>query len=176
MSCLDGEEALRAIRAAGAPAAISSDVLDRMLLHAEECPTCSAELREAAARAVLAQSPPVRRDPARAARLRARVLERATGGSPSVPSVRAARPWPRSRARASVGWLASAALAVALLTHHGFHEPLSSGWLVAAAFAAVALGLGMYARSQQRRAAELEHRLSARDPAHPDDRPGPPGR
>jgi hypothetical protein len=176
MSCANGQEALRAIRAAGDPAAVSPDEIDGMLLHAEECPVCSAELREAAARAILAQSPPVRRDPARAARLRSQVLARATGGGLSaVPSMRAVRPRRRSRTLASVGWLASAALSVALLAHHGFHEPLSSGWLVAALFAAVALGLGIYAQAQKRHAAELERRLNSHEPPHPHDRPGSSG-
>jgi hypothetical protein len=67
--------------------------------------------------------------------------------------------------------MASAAMFVALLAHHGFHEPLSSGWLAAAAFAAAAVGLGLYARSQKRYATELEHRLGSRGPAHPGDRP-----
>jgi hypothetical protein len=176
MSCVNGQEALRAIRAAGDPAAASSDEIDGMLMHAEECPTCSAELREVAARAILAQSPAIRMDPARAARLRARVLASTSGGSLSaVPSMRAVRPRRRSRTLASVGWLASAGLSVALLAHHGFHEPLSSGWLVAALFAAVALGLGIYAQAQKRHAEELEHRLSTQDSPHPDDRPGSPG-
>jgi hypothetical protein len=89
--------------------------------------------------------------------------------------MRAVRPRRRSRTLASVGWLASAGLSVALLAHHGFHEPLSSGWLAAALFAAVALCLGIYARAQKRYAENLEHRLSAQESPRPDDRRGSPG-
>jgi hypothetical protein len=123
-----------------------------------------------AARAILAQSPLVKLEPARAARLRARVLAQATGDRP-LPAARPVRPV-RRRPRvyaAGGGWLAAAALVVALLTHHGFHEPLSSGWLAAAGFAAVALGLGIYALAQKRHAAQLEQQMSSGEPALPND-------
>jgi hypothetical protein len=163
MSCPDGWEAPSAIQDAGDPGAISSEQIDEMLRHADECPECSAPLRDLAARAILAQSPLVRLEPARAARLRARVLAQATGDR-GLPAARPVRKRPRVHTGAG-GWLAAAALVVALLTHHGFHEPLSSGWLVAAGFAAVALGLGIYALSQKRHVAQLEQQMSSREPA-----------
>jgi len=63
--------------------------------------------------------------------------------------------------------MAAAALAVALLTHHGFHQPLSSGWLAAAALSLVALGAGMYAMSQRRRVETLEYEMKFREGAAP---------
>ena len=57
--------------------------------------------------------------------------------------------------------MAAAALVVALLTHHAFHEPLAAGWLAAALFALLALGLGYYAMQQRRRRAELQHQLDS---------------
>jgi hypothetical protein len=50
---------------------------------------------------------------------------------------------------------------VALITHHGFHEPLRAGWLAAGAFAVLALGLAIYADAQRRRLLELEQRLGS---------------
>ena len=166
MNCPRGREALSASPAAGDPGAISPEEIDEMLRHADECPRCSARLRDLAAQAILAQSPLVKLEAARAARLRARVLAQATGNR-SLPG---GRPVRRPRARTGAGgWLAAAALVVALLTHHGFHEPLDSGWLVAAGMAAVALGLGIYALSQKRRAAHLEQQMSSREVALPND-------
>ena len=145
MTCNDEQAALLAMLRARDPRTLTSDELDQILRHADECPHCSTELRNLAARAVLAQSPVARLDPARSARLRARVLAHAAGErAPSIAHPRPRRTLPR---RAS-GWMAAATLGIALLTHHGFHEPLSSGWLAAAGFAAVALGLGVYAAAQ----------------------------
>ena len=167
MNCPNGPEALSAIQGAGDPAAISSEEIDEMLRHADECPQCAPRLRDLAAQAILAQSPLVRLEPARAARLRARVLAQATTAR-SLPAPRPVRKRPRDHTGAG-GWLAAAALVVALLTHHAFHEPLGSGWLVAAAMAAVALGLGIYALSQKRYVAHLEQQMSSREAALPSD-------
>ena len=57
--------------------------------------------------------------------------------------------------------MAAAALVVALLTHHAFHEPLEAGWFAAALFALLALGLGYYAMQQRRRMEDLQHQLDA---------------
>ncbi|MGH7459056.1 MAG: hypothetical protein ACREKN_08280 [Longimicrobiaceae bacterium] len=49
------------------------------------------------------------------------------------------------------GWATAAGLALLLFTHHSFHQPLDSGWLAAAAFATLALLLGVYALRLRRR-------------------------
>lgn len=149
---------LRALAASARPETLSGDDIDRLLRHADECPDCSAELRDFAARAVVAQAPALTLDPAHAERLRRRILAPATlARVPEPPQI------PRKPARATLalggGWLAAASLAVALLTHHGFHEPLGSGWLIAAAFALLALGITVYAVAQRRRVEALEYEL-----------------
>jgi hypothetical protein len=151
---------LRALVAAGRPEALSDEQIDRILRHAGECPECSAELGDFASRAILAQAPELHLDAAHSERLRARVLARAV---PHEGPVRA-RVVPR-RAFAftsSSGWLAAAAMAVALITHHGFHEPLRAGWLAAGAFALLALGLAIYADAQRRRLLDLEQQVGSR--------------
>lgn len=165
MSRMQEHEELRAVISAGAPATLSSQQIDRMLRHAEECPACAAELREIAARAIAAQAPAVRLDSPHRERLRARVLARAAPvPAPVRDGTRRASTRPPVRRSDSTGWMAAAVLAVALLTHHGFHQPLSSGWLAAAGFALLALGLGSYALAQRRRVAELRDQLNPRDP------------
>ena len=148
----------RAAMGAGPPEAMSDDELEGMLAHADECADCAPALRDFAARALAAQAPPVRMEAARAADVRRRVLVGTARGH-AEPRAR------RSRYAAAYpgGWMAAAALVVALLTHHAFHEPLEAGWLAAALFALLALGLGHYALQQRRRMAELQHRLDAAD-------------
>jgi hypothetical protein len=146
----------RAAMEAGPPEALSDDELEGMLAHADECADCAPALRDFAARALAAQAPPVRMEPARAADVRRRVLVGAARGF--------AEPRARRRGYAAAypgGWMAAAALVVALLTHHAFHEPLAAGWLAAALFALLALGLGFYVLQQRRRMAELQHQLDA---------------
>jgi hypothetical protein len=145
----------RAAMDAGPPEALSDDEVDGMLAHADECADCAPALRDFAARALAAQAPPVRMEPARAASVRRRVLVGARGRA----APRARRP--RYAAAYPGGWMAAAALVVALLTHHAFHEPLAAGWFAAALFALLALGLGYYALQQRRRMAELQHQLDA---------------
>ena len=160
---------LRALAASARPETLSGDDIDTLLRHADDCPGCSAELRDFAARAVVAQAPVLTLEPARAERLRRRILAPATlAREPEpapIPQI------PRKPARATLalggGWLAAAALAVALLTHHGFHEPLGSGWLIAAAFALLALGITVYAVAQRRRVEALEYELRSRERTPP---------
>jgi hypothetical protein len=146
----------RAAMDAGAPEALSDEELEGMLAHADECADCAPALRDFAARALAAQASPVRMEPARAADVRRRVLVAAARLS-TAPRKR--RPY--TAAAYPGGWMAAAALVVALLAHHGFHEPLAAGWLAAALFALLALGLGFYVLQQRRRMAELEHQLDA---------------
>lgn len=156
-------DVLRALVAAGRPDALSDEQIDRILRHAAECPDCSVEFSDFAARAILAQAPELHLDAGHSERLRARVLVHAVPRGEPVRALPAPR---RSLAltRGS-GWLAAAAMAVALITHHGFHEPLRAGWLAAGAFALLALGLAIYADHQRRRLAELERRLGSRGDA-----------
>ena len=146
----------RAAMAAGAPEALSDDELDGMLAHADACAECAPALRDFAARALASQAPPVRMEAARAADLRRRVLL-GTARRSTEPRAHQAR----SAAAYPGGWMAAAALMVALLTHHAFHEPLEAGWLAAALFAMLALGLGHYVLQQRRRMAELQHQLDS---------------
>lgn len=158
-------DALRALVAAGRPEAISDEQIDRILRHAGECPECSSELNDFAARAILARAPDLRLDAAHSERLRARVLASAV---PHGGAVRA-RVVPRRpfAFTSSSGWLAAAAMVVALITHHGFHEPLRAGWLAAGAFALLALALAIYADRQRRRLAELEQQLGSHGDTEP---------
>lgn len=161
---MTAHDELRALAASARPETLSGDDIDSMLRHADECPDCSAELRDFAARAVVAQAPALTLEPAHAERLRLRILAPATLAReppPAPPQI------PRKPARANLalggGWLAAASLAVALVTHHGFHEPLGSGWLIAAAFALLALGATIYALAQRRRAEALEFELRSKE-------------
>ncbi len=144
----------RAAMEAGAPEALSDDELEGMLAHADECADCAPALRDFAARALAAQAPAVRMEPARAADVRRRVLAAA-----ARPSTAPRKRGPAYAAASPGGWMAAAALVVALLTHHAFHEPLEAGWFAAALFALLALGLGYYAMQQRRRMEDLQHQL-----------------
>ncbi|HEY0022837.1 MAG TPA: hypothetical protein VGB24_08005 [Longimicrobium sp.] len=146
----------RAAMDAGAPEALSDDELEGMLAHADECADCAPALRDFAARALAAQAPAVRMEPARAADVRRRVLVAA-----ARPSTAPRKRRPGYAAAYPGGWMAAAALVVALLTHHAFHEPLEAGWFAAALFALLALGLGYYAMQQRRRMEDLQHQLDA---------------
>jgi len=166
MNPVNEHQELHSIVASTEPEAASAEQIDQILRHAEECAACAPPLRSYAARAVLARTPVARLDPDRSARLRARVL---AGAAPRP--ARVAPPARRPAAFRGGGWLAAAALAVALLTHHGFHQPLSSGWLAAAVFALVALGVAVYAVAQRRRVTTLEYEMRFRDGAgEPTDR------
>jgi hypothetical protein len=166
MTGMDEHATLRAVVASGRPETVSEEQIERLLAHAGDCTDCSAELYEFAATAILAQTPVVRFAPERSARVKERLLARTRiRVEPATPPARSAtRHWiPHGS-----GWLAAAAMGIALITHHGFHEPLRAGWLVAAGFAIISLGLAVYARSQKQRLAELEQRLSGHEHGAPD--------
>ena len=55
--------------------------------------------------------------------------------------------------------MVAAGLAALLITHHGFHQSLSFGWLTAGVFAAVSVGLGAYALAQRDRLVALQSGL-----------------
>jgi hypothetical protein len=165
MSGMDEHATLRAVVASERPETLSEEQIERLLSHAADCTDCAAELNDFAAAAILAQAPAVRFDPERSARVRERVLARTRiRVEPAAPQ---AVPPVRNSSRAGMmrgsGWLAAAAMGVALITHHGFHEPLRAGWLVAAGFAIIALGLAVYARAQRQRLADLEQRLGLQE-------------
>lgn len=166
MNGMDEHATLRAVVASERPEAVSEEQIERLLDHAAECADCSAELYEFAATAILAQTPTVRFDPGRSARVKERLLAR-TRISLEPPAASAAPAPVRTPKRHWIpygsGWLAAAAMGIALITHHGFHEPLRAGWLVAAAFAILALGLGLHVRAQRERLADLEQRLALQE-------------
>jgi hypothetical protein len=163
---MDEHATLRAVVASARPEAVSGEQIERLLAHAGDCTDCSAELYEFAATAILAQTPVVRFAPERSARVKERLIART--GVRVEPAVSPARAAKRHWIPHGSGWLAAAAMGIALITHHGFHEPLRAGWLVAAGFAIIALGLAVYARSQKQRLTELEQRLSGHEHAGPD--------
>ena len=157
MSGPDEHATLCAVVASQRPETLSEEQIERLLRHAAECAGCAAELNDFAASAILAQAPAVHFDPERSARVRERLLARTRLRlEAAAPPARAAN---RHAFPYASGWLAAAAMAIALITHHGFHEPLRAGWLVAAGFAMIALGLAIHARAQRQRLADLEHRL-----------------
>ncbi|HEY0154865.1 MAG TPA: hypothetical protein VGB92_22835 [Longimicrobium sp.] len=166
MSGVDEHATLRAVVASGRPETVSEEQIERLLAHAGDCTDCSAELYEFAATAILAQTPVVRFDPERSARVKERLLARTrVRVEPAAPPARLAK---RHWIPHGSGWLAAAAMGVALITHHGFHEPLRAGWLVAAGFAIIALGLAVHSRGQTQRLAELEQRLGMQEHEGPD--------
>lgn len=156
MSGVDEHATLRAVVAAGRPEALSEGEIERLLSHAADCDGCAAELNDFAAAAILAQAPAVPFDPERSAQVKERVLARTRIRIEPAARVRAS---PRAGMALGSGWLAAAAMGIALITHHGFHEPLRAGWLVAAGFAILALGLAVHSHAQRQRLAELEQRL-----------------
>lgn len=147
------------------PETFSQEHVDRLLRHADECPECAARFHELVARAIMAQPGKAELGAERRDRLRERVLS-AIRDQPQGQGTAPSRTSHRTLSRAG-GWLAAAGLSGALLTHHSFHEPLTSGWLAAAAFGVLALGLGLYSRALKQRVAELEQGGAGRDGAPP---------
>lgn len=156
---------LRVVAASGVPETLTREHVDRLLRHAEECPECASRFNELAARAIMAQPGKAELTPERRERLRERVLL-AIRDQPQRPGTARSRTPHRTFSRAG-GWLVAAGLSGALLTHHSFHEPLRSGWLAAAAFGILALGLGLYSWALKQRLAELERGAAGRDGSPP---------
>jgi hypothetical protein len=133
---------------------LESAELDRLLAHLGECPECVELLRQyrdAAAGLVLLA--PVRGlDPARSAALQNRLMTR-------VRADRGSRTATASGVDRWIGWMVAAGLAGILLVHHSVHRTLDYGWLAAGVLTFALVGLGLYARKQQRRAAELQRRI-----------------
>jgi hypothetical protein len=132
--------------------------LDQLLVHLGECAECTGLLREyrevAASLALLA--PAVGMEPSRSAALRRRLMARvqADRGTRAARVLRVDR-W--------MGWLVAASLAGVLLVHHSVHRTVDYGWLAAGILTFVLVGLGVYARIQQRRASLLRERLAEQE-------------
>jgi hypothetical protein len=132
--------------------------------HARECAQCALQLqsyREVVAG--LASTLPYRPlDPARSARLRARVLARAAGKSTvlggSAPGS-TSKKLPAGWWAGSTGWAVAAGLAGLLLVHHSVHRPLAYGWLASGILTLVLLALLLYVGRQRARLSALEVRL-----------------
>jgi anti-sigma factor RsiW len=140
-------EELRGLLAAEALGALDAPERAALLVHLAECRACAeevAELREAAG-ALVHAAPIVALDPARAERIRSRLLARAAAER---------RPAPRSgwgrRVSSGLGWATAAGLATLLLTHHSFHRPLDLGWVAAAVLGVLLFVVGSYAAAQRR--------------------------
>jgi hypothetical protein len=131
--------------------------LEHVLAYVRDHPECAKllqEYRDAAANLSLG-IPHRQLDPLRARALRSRLIARAQTSAPT-----------RSRSREATsliyrwsGWMVAAGLAGVLLVHHSVHRPLDHGWLAAGGLVVIVLGLGIYARAQRSRVAELESRL-----------------
>jgi anti-sigma factor RsiW len=143
-------EAVQEMLAAAALGMLEHAELQRVLAHTGDCPECAhllQEYRDAAAQLAL-MLPPERLDPARSARVKARLLARvqAEKGRGAIYAWRADR-W--------VGWLVAAGLAGVLLVHHSVHRTLDYGWLAAGVLAIILVGVIVYAGIQKRRATAL---------------------
>jgi putative zinc finger protein len=128
--------------------------LERLQAHLAGCPGCVQLLRQYrdAAAGLALQVPAGTLDPARSAAIRNRLMAR----------VRAGRETRTTRGPGVdrwLGWMVAAGLAGILLVHHSVHRTVDYGWLLAGVLTFVLVGLGVYARKQQRRAAELQQRL-----------------
>jgi putative zinc finger protein len=128
--------------------------LERLRVHLGQCPDCMELLRQyrdaAAGLALLAPARGLK--PARSAALRTRLMTRvqADQGARAARGLRVDR-W--------LGWMVAAGLAGILLVHHSVHRTLNYGWLAAGVLTLALVGLGLYARRQQHRAAELQQKL-----------------
>lgn len=138
-------EAVQEMLAAAALGMLEGAELQQVVAHTSGCAECARllqEYREAAANLAL-MLPAQRLDPARSARMKARLIARvrADKGKGVTSAWRADR-W--------IGLAAAAGLAGLLLVHHSVHRPLDYGWLAAGILAVVLAGVGVYARLQRR--------------------------
>lgn len=155
-------EELRGLLAAEALDALDGAERQELLAHLEGCAECRAELAELrdAAGAMAYAAPPARLDPARSARVRARLLVRAAADGRAAP-----RRW--RGLTTGLGWATAAGLATLLLTHHSFHRPLNLGWVAAAALGVALFLVGGYAAAQRRELRVLRKRLDPPDAGRP---------
>lgn len=128
--------------------------LERLRAHLGGCPGCTellGQYRDAAAGLAL-QVPAGTMDPVHSAAIRNRLMARVRSG-------REAQTAGRPGMDRWLGWMVAAGLAGILLVHHSVHQTVDYGWLLAGVLTFVLIGVGLYARKQQSRAAELQQRL-----------------
>lgn len=128
--------------------------LARLQAHLAGCPGCVQLLREYrdAAAGVALQVPAVTLDSARSVAIRNHLVHRVLAGR----DMRKAGALGLDR---WLGWMVAAGLSGILLVHHSVHQTVDYGWLLAGVLTFVLIGLGVYARRQQRRVAALQRRL-----------------
>lgn len=126
--------------------------LELVVAHLRDCQECATLLQEyREVTAALALQLPLRPlDQLRSRALRGRLLAR-TAGTTRGRALRLDR-W--------IGWAVAAGLAGILLVHHSVHRTLDYGWLAAGILTLVLVGVGVYARTQQRRASALRKELA----------------
>jgi hypothetical protein len=132
--------------------------LERLLVHLGECAECTGLLREYrdVGASLAISAPPRGMDPSRSAALRKRLMARVqTDGGRRAARVPRVDRW--------AGWLVAAGLAGVLLLHHSVHRTVDYGWLVAGILTFGLVGLGAYARTQQRRASLLQKCLAEQE-------------
>jgi hypothetical protein len=149
--------------------AAALDILDgnellEVTTHTRDCAQCALQLesyREAVAGLgnALPQWP---LDPARSARLRARVLARAAGKDPVrrdvVAPARAKDPaggW-----AGWAGWAVAAGLSGVLLVHHSVHRPVAYGWLIAGILTLILLAVVLQLQRQRARISALQDQVA----------------
>jgi anti-sigma factor RsiW len=161
-------EELRQMLPAAALGSLEPEEHDIVLAHVGECQECTRmleEYRNVTGWLALHLSPQ-RRDPARAALVRTRLLARTR----QHPNLGTAKPRAdtrglhrRFRALAAAerwsGWMVAAGLAALLVNHHAIHRPLDYGWIVAGVLAVALVILGLYAGVQRRRVSALLQRM-----------------
>ncbi|HEX7336892.1 MAG TPA: hypothetical protein VF252_06765 [Gemmatimonadales bacterium] len=153
MSPVPSHEELHEMLPAAALEILEPTQMELVAAHRRECAECDALLRDyrEVAASLALQLPLQQLDPARDRAVRARLAARA--GSLRGPGTRApGRPSGYDR---WIGWAVAAGLAGILMVHHSVHRSVNYGWLVAGVLMLVLLGVGLYARTQQRRASEL---------------------
>jgi hypothetical protein len=140
---------------------LEGDELVQVIDHARECEHCArllAEYREVVAG--LGTALPDRPlNPARAARLRARLVARAGRDHLGSEIAREARPFGSAVDRWA-GWAVAAGLAGVLLVHHSIHRPVAYGWLVSGVLTLLLVAMAAYARVQRARLVALRRLLS----------------